>query len=89
MNFNKLTKENLPKANTLVWCKRKDGRIILATRGKNEFSENIDPSSNCYWYGFNNIKDGLFNVDNTKRLEYSINFSDVTVESWTYLEKPK
>lgn len=87
MEFINLSKESMPEPNTLVWCKRKDGRAILATRGNHPLSINVDdPSKDCYWYGFPETW-GLFITINHV-IDYSINFSDTTVEGFYIFEKP-
>lgn len=87
MDFIKLSGESLPIPNRLVWCKRKRGEIYLATRLDREMSTNDDPSCDCFWHGF--PYDGVHFKTNGGDLEHSTNFSDVTVESFCYVERPE
>ncbi len=87
--FTKLDKDNLPKPNTLVWCKRRDGRVQLATRQDRPMAdEGSNPWDECYWHGYEQGFDGLY-VTTESNMERFINFSDATVASWAYVEAPK
>jgi len=86
MEFIKLSKEFLPKPNTLVWCKRKRGGIYLAMRVDAPISENPDSSRYCHWHGTVQYS-GQYSA-NTDGVYFDRNFSDVTVESFCYVETP-
>ena len=80
--FTKPDQQNLPKPNTLVLCKRKDN-TYLAYRTNARFSENPDPSRECYWFGIV-LKNGCIPLELGK-IHFEFNFSDITVDSWAYL----
>lgn len=82
LNFTKPRHDNLPKPNTLVLCKRKV-KTYLAYRTNARFSENPDPSRECYWFGIA-LNDGCIPLDLGK-IHFESNFSDITVDSWAYI----
>lgn len=85
--WNELTEGTLPPPHTIVWVKRKNGNIYLASRRDRALSTNTDPSQNTYWEG--NPLDTAFNVNpHSQRLEPKHSFSDVTVESWQPVANP-
>jgi len=86
MEFIKLSKESMPKPNTLVWCKRKSGGIYLAMRIDSPISEDQDAWNNCHWYGM--ISEHVKYSANSNGICFDRNFSDVTVESFCYVETP-
>ncbi len=86
MEFIKLSETTLPEPNTLVWCKRKSGSLYLATRNREEFSDSDDPSVKCHWYGFPQVGDWF--STNGRDMEHTTNFSDITVESFAYIQRP-
>ncbi len=87
--FTRLDAGNLPKPNTLVWCKRgARGVVHLATRqDKPMADEGSNPWDECCWYGFEQ-SNGTYSTDG-RDVAHQTNFSDLTVISWAYVEAPK
>ncbi len=87
--FTKLDADNLPEPNTLVWCRRREGRVQLATRRDGPIArEGVTPWDEYCWYGYEQGFGGLY-VTNESNMERFINFSDSTVCSWAYVEAPQ
>jgi len=87
MKWIKLTESSLPQPNRLVWCKRTSDNICLATRQDRSFAKNKDLSQECYWHGFSDINN-LYKTSGIN-MESGTSFHDLTVSSWSYVEKPK
>jgi|AntRauTorcE11898_2_1112593.scaffolds.fasta_scaffold55183_2 hypothetical protein len=85
MEFKKLTKENLPEPNKLIWIKRKNGSIYLGYREDKPIATNKDSSRDCYWRA--NPSHSMLMADSSE-LRFRYNFSDVTVDSWAELDLP-
>ena len=86
MDYIKLDNEHVPTPETLVWCKRKNGKVYLATRQNKPLApDGSEPWDYCYWYGFAECG-GIYST-NGRDMEHQTNFSDVTVDSWKYVEK--
>lgn len=86
-DFIKLDAESLPKPNVVVWCMRKDGRVILAFRDANPIApDGSNPWNYCHWraFGF----DGGELIAECGSLDYNTSFSDVTVDSWASFTQP-
>ncbi len=87
MEFTKLDSENIPDAWTLVWRKRKSGKVCLATRRNRSLApEGGEAWDYCWWYGFPE-NGGIYTTDGWDMV-HQTNFSDVTVDSWKYVEAP-
>jgi hypothetical protein len=78
-----LNNENIPSSNVLILCKRKNGTTYLAMRSSEPLSTNPDPSRNCYWNGLW-LNSGHLEAERTG-IVFNTSFSDITVESWSYL----
>lgn len=85
MEFQKLSEENLPEPNKLVWIKRNKGSIYLGYRDDKPIATNEDASKDCFWYG--NPTHSMLMADE-RQLRFRYNFSDVTVDSWAELDVP-
>lgn len=86
MKFTKLTAENLPEPNKLVWIKRvKENRIYLGHRQDKPYIVNEDPSRDCYWIA--NPQHNMLWCEGYE-LKFYNSFSDVTVDSWADLDLP-
>ena len=85
MEFKKLTKENLPEPNKLIWIKRKNGSIYLGYREDKPITTNKDSSRDCCWRA--NPSHSMLMADSSE-LRFRYNFSDVTVDSWAELDLP-
>ncbi len=81
--FNPLDENNIPQPNTLLLCKRKAGGIYIAVRKDRPLSTNPDPSQNCDWNG--DLIEDSFICSGNNGLTFQFSFSDITVDSWTYL----
>jgi len=96
MEFKKLTKENLPEPNKLIWIKRKNGSIYLGYRQDKPIATNEDSSRDCYWranpshsilIARANPSHSMLMADSSE-LHFIYSFSDVTVDSWAELDLP-